>query len=143
GTAASTGNGAGTTEPDTTATDDGSGDGDTESEEPEAPETGPLTQAETEHLLRAEFAQALLAAVDGRGVLVLPAHDADIAALPTAEESGSGPGARRDIIATQIATEQAVALLAEHGARPQPTLWPADGAWGADRDADVRALPGG
>lgn len=109
-----------------------------EEESPTEPER-PLTQGETEHVLRAEFAQALLDAVDGRDVLLLPMHDADIAALPGADEAGGGPHSRRDLISTQLAAGQAEELLRDHGARVLPTLWPADGAWGADRDAALRA----
>lgn len=115
----------------------------TQSQEPTPTEPGgPLTQAETENLLRADFAHTLLDAVDGRDVLLLPTHDADIAALPSAEATGAGPTARRGLISSQLEVEQAQTLLAERGARVLPTLWPADGAWGADRDAALRALPG-
>lgn len=116
-----------------------------ETEEPTPTEPGqPLSQAETEHLLRSDFAQALLEAVDGRDVLLLPMHDADIAALPPTGATGAGPTARRDLISAQLDAARAQALLEEHGARMLPTLWPADGAWGADRDGALRALdPGG
>lgn len=129
------------------------GSGDAADTTPSAPDTddetsptGPaaqLTQAQSEHVLRAEFAQALLEGVEGRDVLLLPRHDTDIGALPAAEETGPGPAARRDLVAAQLTIAPAQELLSDHRARVLPTLWPADGAWAADRDAALRALDSG
>ena len=107
------------------------------------PTDAPLTEAETEHVLRAQLAEALLEGVDGRDVLLLPHHDADIGALPAADEVGAGPAARRDLVAERLDVAEAEDLLEDHRARVLPTLWPADRAWSAERDGVLRSLDGG
>jgi hypothetical protein len=97
--------------------------------------------AVAERRVRSEFATTLLDAVQGREILVLPRHDADVVALPAAGATGRGPDALRRLIDDSLDVDTDASGLTAAGAQVVPTLWPADGAWSASLDAAVGALP--
>ena len=123
----------------------GGSPGPEEAETPEGTETPEETEPETaparEHRLRSEFAADLLEEVDGRRVLLLPRHDADIAALQ-AEPGGAAAQAVRELLAPSLDGSQAQAALAAAGADVTMTVWPVDGVWSTALDSSFAQLAG-
>ncbi|KAB7745519.1 hypothetical protein GA707_06265 [Nostocoides sp. F2B08] len=118
------------TPPTDTATDDG-----TDEQDLEEPPPGVR-----EHTLRAEFAADLVEGVDGRTVLLLPQHDADIGALADDTTDDSTPEAVRDLLTPPLDVAAARETLEGAGAEVAPTVWPAAGAWSTSLDAAFAEL---
>ena len=141
--------GAQATPPTVTGTDGGV-DGPTdaaepgsENEETDQPETADPDQENPgvrEHRLRAEFAAELVASVDGRTVLLLPHHDADLGALPDDAAGGSTPEAVRTLLTPTLDVTAARESLEAAGAEVVPTVWPAGGAWSTVLDTALSEL---
>jgi hypothetical protein len=96
--------------------------------------------AVVEHRVRTEFAMLLLEATRGREVLLLPAHDADVAALPAPASQGRTPAAIRSVIDRSLDVDEGRALLLGAGATVTPTAWPVAGGWSAPLDAALHDL---
>ena len=109
-------------------------------DEPTDQPTGP---AGREREVRAAYASALVEAVRGRDVLLLPAHDADLSALPGLASAGAGAQALRSVLGTGLDVTGASDLLEDAGATVHETVWPFQGTWSQEQDAALRELPGG
>jgi hypothetical protein len=93
-----------------------------------------------EHQIRARFAADLLEAVDGRTVLLLPRHDADLGALVDPTTGASAPEAVRGLLTPTLDVAAARESLAAAGAVVTPTVWPAEGVWSAAHDTALADL---
>ena len=126
-----------TTDPDATTGPDVT----TDPEETTGPETPEQSPEATERRLRTDFAALLLEEAAGREVLLLPRHDADVAALPAGGAEDATSSALRSLIARALEVEDAHTLLLAAGAEVTPTAWPVAGGWSTALDAELQALP--
>ncbi|MGA8047877.1 MAG: DUF6049 family protein [Dermatophilaceae bacterium] len=140
-----------TTSPTSTGTDGGANGQNPQTGQPETteqpatedPDQGDQDQEDAgvrEHRLRAEFAAELVEAVDGRTVLLLPRHDADLGALPDGATGGSTPEAVRTLLTPTLDVTAAREGLEAAGAEVVPTVWPAGGAWSTVLDTALAEL---
>lgn len=130
--------GTSATSPTATGTDGGKATEEPEQPDPEDADTE--DPSVREHRLRAEFAAELLEAVDGRTVLLLPRHDADIGALPDGATGGSTAEAVRTLLTPTLDVIDAREGLEASGAEVVPTVWPSGGAWSTVLDTALAEL---
>lgn len=107
---------------------------------PADPTPGPAAR---ERVAREAYLQRLLDAADGREIMLLPAGDADVAALPEAGTVGEGPDAAVRLLRETLDVTEAADLLEAAGAEVRPVLWPVGGVWSAGQDEVLRARSGG